>query len=119
MAELEGFICSLCKQDLKTFHQLEVHFQEEHGDSIATSSKFRTNIKMFFDKAKTFGRKKPHDHGVDEGAAAVSMKEGGVEDGGEGPVTNISGIDSEDWPPQEFGALILCFICSVDTVMVS
>lgn len=113
MAELEGFICSLCKQDLKTFHQLEVHFQEEHGDSIATSSKFRTNIKMFFDKAKTFGRKKPHDHGVDEGAAAVSMKEGGVEDGGEGPVTNISGIDSEDWPPQEFGTLILCFTCCV------
>ena len=48
MAELEGFICPLCRQDLKGFRQLEAHFREDHDES--TRSKLKTNIKSFFEK---------------------------------------------------------------------
>ena len=103
MAELEGFICPLCKQDLGTLLQLEAHFSEEHEET--TRSKLKTNIKTFFDKARTLGKKKHQEHGVDEGAAAVSSRADGgavVE-----PVTDVSGIDVDYWPPQEFGRLCL------------
>jgi len=110
MAELEGFICSLCKQDLKTFHHLEAHFREEHDET--TGSKRRTNLKSLFDKARTFGRKRQRDHEVDEGAAAVSMRGAEGEERGEGPITNISGIDPEYWAPQEFGTLVFNLLLS-------
>ena len=99
MAELEGFICPLCKQDLRSFTQLEAHFREEHEET--THSKFRTNIKTFLGKAKALGRKKTHELPIEEGAAAVARQEEGV--AGAGHVTNVSGIDPNYWPSQEFG----------------
>ncbi len=111
MAELEGFICPLCKADCRTFLQLEAHFSEEHEET--TRSKLRANIKNFLGKARTLGRKKAMDVGVEEGAAAVSTRDrGGAE-----LVTNVSGIDPDYWTPQEFGELRLvvlyrqCLVC--------
>ena len=37
---------------------------------------------------------------MDEGAAAVSSREGGA---GVGVVTNVSGIETKQWEPQQFG----------------
>ena len=106
---MEGFICPQCKVDLQSFQHLEAHCREEHGET--SSSKFKTNFKSFLDKAKaSLGKKpqfKPHVSigGIDEGASAAPS--GGA--GGQGlslvqaHVTNVSGIDLEAWPAQEFG----------------
>jgi hypothetical protein len=117
MAEVyvEGFICPLCKVDLQSFKHLDAHCREEHGET--SSSKFKTNFKSFLDKAKASLGKKPQFQfsfksqasigGVDEGASAAPSGPGD-----QGPalvqahVTNVSGIDLEVWPPQEFGEKI-------------
>ncbi len=103
MAELEGFICPLCKADCRTFLQLEAHFSEEHEET--TRSKLRANIRNFLDKARTLGKKKHTELGVEDGAAAVSSKDEGGAARGAGHVTNVSGIDPEYWAPQEFGEM--------------
>ena len=113
MAEAEGFICALCKQDLQSFQHLEAHFREEHSES--GGSKLKTNFRSFLDKAKASLQKKPQfqfSHksqlSVDEGAsAAPGVGEAfGREQGPalvEAHVTNVSGVDTEAWPSQEFG----------------
>lgn len=112
MAEVvEGFICPLCKVDLQSFKHLDTHFREEHSET--SGSKFKNNFKSFLDKAKASLGKKPQFQlpfksqlsigGVDEGASAAPSG------GDQGPalvqahVTNVSGIDLEAWPAQEFG----------------
>ena len=110
MAEVEGFICPLCKLDLHSFQHLEAHFREDHNETAG--SKFKTNFKSFLEKAKASLGKKPQFHAshksqlsVDEGASACAA-------GQEGPaaltlveahVTNVSGFDVEAWPTQELG----------------
>ena len=115
---VEGFICPQCKVDLQSFQHLEAHCREEHGET--TSSKFKTNFKSFLDKAKASLGKKPQFQfkpqvsigGVDEGASAAPS--GGA--GGQGlslvqaHVTNVSGIDLEAWPAQEFGEKTINYI---------
>ena len=110
MAEVEGFICPLCKQDLHSFQHLEAHFREEHSET--GGSKFKTNIKSFFDRAKSSLGKKPQFQlslktqlSVDEGASAG----GGASARDQLPalveahVTNVSGFDEDAWPLQEMG----------------
>ena len=112
MAEAEGFICALCKQDLQSFQHLEAHFREEHSESAG--SKLKTNFKSFLDKAKASLQKRPQFQlkpqlTVDEGASAapgVGEAFGGRDQGPvlvEAHVTNVSGFDVEAWPIQEFG----------------
>lgn len=112
---MEGFICPLCKVDLQSFKHLDDHCREEHSET--SGSKFKTNFKSFLDKAKASLGKKPQFQlsfkqqqsigGVDEGASAAPSGPGGVGDQGpalvQAHVTNVSGIDLEVWPPQEFG----------------
>ena len=108
MAEVEGFICPLCKLDLQSFKHLDAHFREDHNETAG--SKFKTNFKSFLDKAKASLGKKPQFQvslktqiPIDEGASA------GVAGSGAGPalveahVTNVSGFDVEAWPAQELG----------------
>lgn len=114
MAMREGFICSLCKQDLQSFQHLEAHFREEHSNETA-GSKLKTNFRSFLDKAKTSLGKKPQFQlsfkpqsamgGVDEGASAAAAGSGVPETPAlvEAHVTNVSGFDLEAWPLQEFG----------------
>lgn len=113
MAEVyvEGFICPMCKVDLQSFQHLDAHCREEHSET--SGSKFKNNFKSFLDKAKASLGKKPQFQlpfksqlsigGVDEGASAAPS--GG--DQGlalvQAHVTNVSGIDLEAWPTQEFG----------------
>ena len=113
MAEVyvEGFICPMCKVDLQSFQHLDAHCREEHSET--SGSKFKNNFKSFLDKAKASLGKKPQFQlpfksqlsigGVDEGASAAPS--GG--DQGlalvQAHVTNVSGIDLEAWPAQEFG----------------
>ena len=117
MAEVyvEGFICPLCKVDLQSFRHLDAHFREEHSET--RDSKFKTNFKSFLDKAKASLGKKPQFQfsfkpqlsigGVDEGASAAPSGPGGAGDQRlalvQAHVTNVSGIDLEAWPVQEFG----------------
>ena len=108
MAEVEGFICPLCKQDLHSFQHLEAHFREEHSET--GGSKFKTNFKSFLGKAKSSLGKKPQfsikaQLSVDEGASAssgVSVREQ-TPALVEAHVTNVSGFDNDVWPAQEIG----------------
>ncbi len=108
MAEVEqgeGFFCPLCKQDLRTFRQLDVHFREEHEES--RGNKIKLNIRSIFDKAKALSKPKQRlTHPVEDGASAVSGGNAGLEESLQEPVTNVSGISSY-WPPQEFGTSIV------------
>lgn len=106
MAEVEegeGFFCPLCKQDLRSFQQLDVHFREEHNES--RGNKLKHNIRNIFDKAKALSKPKPRS-AVEDGASAVargrSLHDDSVEHDVDEPVTNVSGIASY-WPPQELG----------------
>ena len=110
MAEVEGFICPLCKQDLHSFQHLEAHFREDHSETAG--SKFKTNFKSFLEKAKASLGKKPQfqvSHksqlSIDEGASACADAQGGPAGLAlvEAHVTNVSGFDVEAWPAQELG----------------
>ena len=70
----------------------------EH-DRESTRSKFKTNLKSFFGKARALGRQRQPDGeaDVDEGAAAGPLR------GGEEMITNVSGVDPAFWPAQQFG----------------
>ncbi len=105
MAEVEqgeGFFCPLCKQDLRTFQQLDIHFREEHDES--RGNKIKLNIRSIFDKAKALSKPKHRlVHSIEDGASAVSGGNSSLEESMQEPVTNVSGISSAYWPPQEFG----------------
>lgn len=100
MAELEGFICPLCVQTFANVSQLEGHYKQEHEET--RESKLKANIRSFF--GKTLGIKTPRGP-VDEGAAASpSLADvSATDESPESPVNNVSGIDTEYWPPQQFG----------------
>ena len=102
MAELEGFICPLCRKDLKGISQLEEHFKDEHEEK--RFSKFKSNLKTIFDKAKPKIMKK-RELSVDEGATAAVATLAFFD-----PAAIVSGIDPALWPPQEFGTC-LCVFC--------
>lgn len=113
MAEVEGFICPLCKQDLHSFQHLDAHFREEHSETAG--SRFKSNFKSFLDKAKTSLAKKPqfqisfkNQLSVDEGASAAAAGSGREQGPAlvEAHVCNVSGIDAEAWPVQEMGKLV-------------
>lgn len=103
MAELEGFLCPLCKQDCRSVHELEAHYREEHEESAA--SKFKKDFVSFFENAFNISPKQSRGRGSAKGADFVrSSSSNADEDGGVlEPVTNVSGINPEEWDPQEIG----------------
>ena len=114
MAELEGFLCPYCKKDLKGIAQLEEHFKDEHEEKRFT--KFKSNIKTIFDKAKPKIMRK-RELFVDEGATAAVASLSFFD-----PAAIVSGIDPALWPPQEIGNLVhkprrpeLQYVCHVAT----
>ena len=113
MAELEGFLCPLCKADLRSLQELEKHYREEHKESRSGASKFINNFKNLVDIAKTSlkidtspkpgARERTTDRGeVLEGSSSQSV-ERSLSQSVEGPVTNVSGISTELWEPQQMG----------------
>ena len=97
MAELEGFICPLCKEDLKGISQLEEHFKHEHEEK--RFSKLKSNLKHIFDKAKPKMMKKR----ADQKPTAAIVTQVATYPLSIGPAAIVSGIDPALWPPQEFG----------------
>lgn len=92
MAELEGFLCPLCKKDCFSVGELEAHYREAHDESSA--AKLKRDFLSFFDKAvNTFVPDSPEQTRASSGEENVKLK----------PVTNVSGINTDYWDPQEFG----------------
>lgn len=86
MAELEGFLCPLCRQDCGSVQELETHYRVKHGES--TGSKFK---KVF----KISPKQNRAELAQSQSASGDYMM---VE-----PVTNVSGINTDYWGPQEMG----------------
>jgi len=108
MAKLEGFLCPLCKEDLQSLRELEKHYREEHKESGSGASKFISNFKNLVDIAKTSLKidtsPKPgaRERATNRGEAIQSV-ERSLSQSAEGPVTNVSGISTELWEPQQIG----------------
>lgn len=98
MAELEGFLCPLCKQDCRSVTELEAHYRDAHEESAA--SKFKRDFVSFFENAFNISPKVRPRHRIASGGTA-SVSEDGLET--LEPVTNVSGIEPEEWDPQEMG----------------
>lgn len=98
MAELEGFLCPLCKQDSRSVHELETHYREAHDES--TASKFKKDFRSFFENAFNISPKQTRAQARAEFSRSTSA---GEEEPVQEPVTNVSGIDTELWPKQEMG----------------
>ena len=97
MAEVEGFICPLCMEDLKGISQLEEHFKHEHEEKRFSKLKaVKSNLKNIIDKAKPKRMKKRDDQ---RPTAAIVAQDATSPL----PAAIISGIDPALWPPQEFG----------------
>ena len=110
MAELEGFLCPLCKADCRSVHELEKHYREEHEESSSGRTKLINNFKNFVDMAKTSlkidtspksgardaGRERTDTQSSASAECSLSLST-------EGPVTNVSGISTELWEPQGIG----------------
>ena len=96
MAELEGFLCPLCKQDCRSVLELESHYREAHDQS--STSNFAKGFLSFFNISPKQQRAR----------AEVAWSRSTSEEGEVAlePVTNVSGIDTEYWPPQELGEFI-------------
>lgn len=108
MAELEGFLCPLCKQDCCSVRELEAHYREKHEDSESAASKFKKDFVSFFENAfnispKQSRTKGPPREGLTRSSSGVDEESGVLE-----PVTNVSGIDPEEWDPQELGMTAKC-----------
>ena len=108
MAEQEGFICPLCKEDYLSVHELEAHYRAEHDES--SSSKLKNNFKSFIDRAKNTLRidRSPRLDKAEFVRSGASVEEAGAVDSDpagakSGHVTNVSGITVEYWDPQEIG----------------
>ncbi len=103
MAQLEGFLCPLCKADCRSVQELERHYREEH-ESSRRATKLINNFKNFVDMAKTSlkGETSPKP-GAREVKEASSSVERSTSLASEGPVTNVSGISTELWEPQQTG----------------
>ena len=98
MAELEGFLCPLCREDCLSVRELETHYREKHEESVA--SKFKSDFRSLIDKAKnTFRIEKQEQAGY---VRSESSEPEAISDS-YGPVTNVSGIATEEWNPQEMG----------------
>lgn len=100
MAELEGFLCPLCKQDCRSVLELETHYREAHDQS--TASNFKKDFISFFESAFNISPKQQR------ARAEVAWSRSTSEEGEIvlEPVTNVSGIDTDYWPPQEMGELV-------------
>jgi len=98
MAELEGFLCPLCKQDCRSLQELETHYREAHDESAA--SKFKKDFISFFENAFNISSSPQLTRA--ELSRSTSEEASGVPE----PVTNVSGISPELWPAQELGG---CF----------
>jgi hypothetical protein len=94
MAALEGFLCPLCKQDCGSVQELEAHYREAHDQSAA--SKFKKDFISFFENAFNISPKQ--ERRPNRSISVFDDEESVIE-----PVTNVSGIDPESWPPQELG----------------
>lgn len=112
MAELEGFLCPLCKEDCRSVRELEAHYREEHEEHEESStSKLKNNFMNFVDKAKTTlkidkSSKPTRDWGAGreyESSGSHDLDDGNPSAVMEGHVTNVSGISTELWEPQEMG----------------
>ena len=99
MAAVEGFICPLCKKDLKGKTQLEEHFTDEH-EAKRGFSKLKNDLKDIFDKAKLKIMTKRDD---EEPTAAIATQVTTKNAFLIGPAGIVSGVDPALWPPQEFG----------------
>ena len=99
MAELEGFLCPLCKQDCLSVQELEAHYREAHEASAA--SKFKRDFVSFFENAFNISPKQGRAKSTDR-----SLGNSGSTDGDNSvqePVTNVCGINKDSWDPQEMG----------------
>lgn len=98
MAELEGFICPLCKQDCRSVQELESHYREAHEGS--TASKFKRDFVSFFENAFNISPKQGRaEFGRSTSVSTSDQEFGTVLE----PVNNVSGINTEFWDPQEMG----------------
>lgn len=96
MAEMEGFLCPLCKQECRSVHELETHYRKAHDTSATSKIKFKKKeFISFFENAFKISPKQTRA----ELSPSVSEEGGAVLE----PVTNVSGISTEYWPPQEMG----------------
>ena len=108
MAELEGFLCPLCKQDCRSVRELEEHYRERH-DETTTSSKLKNNFMSFIDKAKTTLKIEKSPKPVRSDFSRSASSEDSVPNQREHSrriVNNVSGFDAEYWDPQEMGKLM-------------
>ena len=92
MAELEGFLCPLCRQDCGSVQDLETHYRVKHG--VSTGSKFKRAFKISPKQNRA-------ELAQSQGASASGdfMLE---------HVTNVSGINTDYWGPQEMGEYEWC-----------
>lgn len=106
MAELEGFLCPLCKQDCLSVHDLETHYREAHDES--STSKFKRDFISFFENAFSLSSSSsPRPGRAAELSRSVSSGAGNAEEVPLTPVTNVSGISTEYWPSQEVGRVVV------------
>lgn len=94
---LEGFLCPLCKQDCRSVQELEAHYRQAHDESAA-SKKFKKEFISFFENAFKISPKQTR---AERSQSPLRSSEEGV--AVLEPVTNVSGIATEYWPPQEMG----------------
>lgn len=98
MAELEGFLCPLCKQDCRSVQELETHYRTAHDQSAA--KKFKKDFISFFENAFNISPKQTRAEFSRSTSASATEEVPVLE-----PVTNVSGIEAELWPKQEMGKL--------------
>lgn len=103
MAELEGFLCPLCKQDCLSVQELEAHYREAHEESAA--SKFKKDFVSFFENAFNISPKQNRARSTDRALSNSGSTDG--ENSVQEPVTNVSGINPDSWDPQEMGKALL------------
>lgn len=111
MAEIaEGFLCPLCKQDCQSVRELEAHYRNEH-DENTPSKKLKKDFLSFIDKAvNTFKIDiSPKQSRADRSRSLSQELES--DDTVAEQVTNVSGINTEYWDPQEVGMSSLPVLC--------
>ena len=104
MAELEGFLCPLCRQDCRSVRELEAHYREEHQESAA--SKFKKEFVSFFENAFNISPKQSRAKGTSGPDLLRSISSPEADDYVPEPVSNVSGINPEYWDPQEMGKYV-------------
>ena len=103
MAELEGFLCPLCKQDCRSVLELETHYREQHDESSA--SKLKKDFLSFFSISSSSSSRSSAPQPLP--SRSLSREDPG--DTPLEPVTNVSGINTDYWPCQDLG--LFCLSC--------